>query len=201
MMNPDELAKTVAKELSPLAAHEIYPWLHAFTSTHPYKTVEAVNLVLLDDPSYKDAISRMVAWREDHAGTSKMKVSWLHVTSETEASLRLAASWRSSSLTQRDAFQNHATPHLGSHSDTLRAQAASTQWGDYALLNYKGVALKAPVEPSPWTGETGDIVSVMLKLATREDTYGNLGYIGYNDVIVLCEDGRVIKSLPTWPRG
>ncbi len=178
-MNEEEkqqLAQTVVKEMDLLRPEDLRPWLLGFISTHPRELVFEVNVLVKDDPVFKDIGRRMAGWNLKYP---KTLVSWTHVSPETEASLRDAASWRSAPLSARA-------------NQTGRCRDASALWGDRATLNKKGVALlrHAP-EPQPWPGEVDNVVTVVTRLLS--------GYA--KDVgIVLCDDGQVLEGLPTWPR-
>lgn len=193
MMEPAELAEIVGDQLAKLDAQYIRYYLHGFVSTHPRETIQSVNQALVDDQRYKDAVSRTNAWWQDDPLAT---ASWAHVSAETEASLRLAASWRSSSLAWRSGIL-HGGTHLGSRKEALTAHDESARWLDRAFVHRNGVAIKAWADPSPWTGEIVAVVAAVL--AHVNNHAPDLGPC--NGYVVLCSTGRVIDGLPAWPRG
>ncbi len=178
-MNEEEmkrLAHTLVCELDLLSPEYIYPKIDNFVKslkTYPHEITIEVNRIVKDYPTYKDALQRMAGWRSYHPAAS---VSWSHVSPITETSLREAASWRSRPMSIRE---KQAPPQT------------SIPWGERTFLNEKGVALYNHGGRAVWPDEIANVINA----ATQ----------GLNPVearlwVVLCDDGRVIKGLPVWPR-
>lgn len=168
-----KLAEIVAETVSQLKPDEIRLYLYGFVSTHPGPLVHAVNLLVMDDERYKDAVHRMHAWDACHP---EDLVSWLHVSPATETSMRIAASWASAPLASRNL----------THESTAR-------WAGRALLNKNGVALYVYNSTTPWPS---DEIEGLIAAAYQQPRKGSNHYGG----IVLCPDGKVIEGLRTWPR-
>lgn len=181
-----KLAENLTIQLSLSSPADIGPLIQGFNIAAPDGVTQAVNLLILKDPRYNDAIQRYGAWRETYN-----RVSWSHTSPDVERLMRAAAAWRSSPLSVNHA-RNWApepwTRDLAGHSAyQTTCQTASETLGNRAFLNKGGgVSLNAGL-PEPWPEDIQNLID-----AGRDFTK--------TKYIVLCQHGRVIKGLPTWPR-
>lgn len=173
-----KLAEIVAGELAQLHPKDMKMWLAGFIATHPNDLVHEVNLLLVKQAQYKEAMLRADGWK----AVGEPLVSWVHVSAEVAESLRQAAAWRSMALVSREGCQIHGSK------DLAQGMITSALWEDRVFLHEKGVALRVlATDSKPWVIE--EVATLVAALAPSCRAW-----------IVLGSNGAILEGLTQFTR-